>query len=380
MPPIKKNPSVLPPHIQNAAKKIGKRREGPLWKGPEQDGVTFSLLSRFLCCRERFRLLVVEGLKPAEGFNSRIEFGNMWHVCEETLAKEVPGRMGQSGAEWNAALGLYCQSLSQQYPMDREQISHWYAMAQALFPIYVKHWAGHKDVVSRKPLLQEQPFNVPYKLPSGRTVRLRGKWDAVDLIDGSGVWLQENKTKSSIDQIKLQRQLTFDLQTMMYLVALKLAPLDNAVRKQLEKVLPRPWVGIKGARGVRYNVVRRSAHKSVESMLKKIEDDRKANRMGEWFARWNVEVMPGDIERFQRQCLNPILEQLCDWWGHICNGGDPFGEPFSVDGPQTRIHWRHPFGVYNVLDEGGSSELDQYLSTGSEIGLQRTDNLFPELT
>ena len=36
--------------------------------------------------------------------------------------------------------------------------------------------------------------------------------------------------------------------------------------------------------------------------------------------------------------------------------------------------------VYNVLDEGGSSDLDAYLESGSEAGLQRIENLFPELT
>jgi hypothetical protein len=43
-------------------------------------------------------------------------------------------------------------------------------------------------------------------------------------------------------------------------------------------------------------------------------------------------------------------------------------------------HWQHPFGVYNVLDEGGSSDLDNYLESGTEIGLARTTNLYPELT
>lgn len=35
---------------------------------------------------------------------------------------------------------------------------------------------------------------------------------------------------------------------------------------------------------------------------------------------------------------------------------------------------------YNVLDEGGSSDMDAMLESGSEVGLQRTENLFPELT
>lgn len=37
------------------------------------------------------------------------------------------------------------------------------------------------------------------------------------------------------------------------------------------------------------------------------------------------------------------------------------------------VAWSH------VLDEGGSSDLDDYLSTGSEAGLRRVDELYPEL-
>ena len=46
-----------------------KKRNTPLWKGPTEDGITQSLLSRFLVCRERFRLKVIEGLAPEDRFS-----------------------------------------------------------------------------------------------------------------------------------------------------------------------------------------------------------------------------------------------------------------------------------------------------------------------
>ncbi len=52
---------------------------------------------------------------------------------------------------------------------------------------------------------------------------------------------------------------------------------------------------------------------------------------------------------------------------------DPGDERSDVS-YQTRL------GISNVLDEGGSSDLDEYLLTGSEAGLERTNNLFPELS
>ncbi len=46
--------------VQHHSTNILATRE-PVWKGPEVDGVTQSLLSRYLTCKERFRLLVIEG-------------------------------------------------------------------------------------------------------------------------------------------------------------------------------------------------------------------------------------------------------------------------------------------------------------------------------
>jgi len=144
-------------------------RTGPVWGGPEKDGITFSLLSRFLSCRERFRLLVVEGLRPIETFNHRIEYGQMWHVCEEALANEMP---------WGQLLTEYAQDLLKKYRLAQEQIDHWYNVCRVQFPIYADYWRSN-SAGDRTPLLAEQVFDIPYRLPSGRTVRLRGKWDPV---------------------------------------------------------------------------------------------------------------------------------------------------------------------------------------------------------
>ncbi len=373
-------------------------RTGPLWRGPEVDGITFSLLSRFLSCRERFRCLVVDGLRPADGFNHRLEYGNMWHVCEEASAKWSKENPYSS---WLGDLTVYCQELGRRYPTSREQIEHWASVCRVQFPEYVKYWAEHPDVVDRTPLLQEQTFDVPYRLPSGRTVRLRGKWDSVDLIGKgrqAGVYLQENKTKGDIDPERMRRQLTFDLQTMMYLVALHQFGFDQ--QDEHDVLAGKPILG------VRYNVVRRPlsggkgsirqhqptksnpAGESTEVFYERLRNDYIADDPGYWFMRWKVDVTPGDVQKFRERCLDPILEQLCDWWEFIRNArcvDEPdkaLWQPleYGVQQKPWAPHWQHPFGVYNPLDEGGASDLDEYLATGSEVGLTRCDNLFPELT
>lgn len=385
-------PSVLK-HVK--LKKAVER--GPLWEGPEgrgpNGGITFSALSRFLTCRERFRVKMIEGLAVEEKFNHRLEYGQMWHACEEALA---------AGEDWQPALTSYVKPLLDKYPMDREQVNHWYQVCKKQFPHYVKYWSKNKDVKNRVPLLQERVFDVDYPLPSGRIVRLRGKWDSVDLLKNlKAVYLKENKTRGDIDEQSTRRQLTFDLQTMMYLTALERfdwsdtpygPPQGKSGKSPLPQILPP--IG-----GVVYNVVRRplsggkgsirrhqatntKPEETLESFYGRVEqyitDDPET-----YFMRWTVPVSKADVNRFRRECLDPILEQLCCWYTHIVeernNQSRYFERPYSEFGDCPDLHWRHPFGCQNTIDEYGFGDVDEYLASGSTVGLRRVDKLFTEL-
>lgn len=370
--------------IKQALKKAAtpKKNLPPVWQGPcgngLQGGVTQGLIARWLSCRERFRVQMIEGLKARETFSAALKFGNMWHACEEAHAK-----LDLIGDGLLQILSEYEGDLARKYPLQRQEIAEWAGKCAALFPRYVEHWAQHPDVQARTPLEQEAPFDEPYTLPSGRVVRLRGKRDSADAVAKSGVWLQENKSKSAIDDQKIRRQLSYDLQTNLYLIALRI------------KYDRMGWAKHGPIVGVRYNVVRRAAHKSVTSMLEKFGVDSRNGRIGEWFARWNVEVSAADLARFRRECLDPVLENMCDdfeWWTWCkMNGKDHFdvrernaifvsGRVGSCKGTaHFPRHFRTPYCGYNPLAEGGFGDVDDFLATGSTTGLHRVDNLFPEL-
>jgi hypothetical protein len=356
----------------------------PLWRGPLEDGITQSLLSRFIVCRERFRIMVIDGLRPPDEFSQRMEYGSMWHIFEEYHGQ---------GQAWEGPLDDYCRLLGRRYPLQQKQIFHWGRVCSLQFRVYVDFWAKHPDQLKKTNLMSEVSFRVPYGLPSGRTVTLRGKWDAVDLIGpkkDQGIYLQENKTKGEIEEQQLKRQLDFDLQTMLYLVALE---------THLREKGPLPGADGVPLRGVRYNVIRRplaggrhsiTQHKGRQTnkgivgaeSTNEFYDRLQGLIAGEpeyFFMRWKSEVSKGDIERFKVQFLNPILEQLCDWW-EIMESVDSDVDRIYMDaGDGYAVHWRTPYGVYNVLAEGGATEVDEYLRSGSTVGLQRANTLFPEL-
>ena len=360
--------SKLGKTLKNRAKKAEKPKS-PIWKGPIEDGITQSMLGAFLVCRERFRLRYMEGLTEPDVFNHRIEYGQMWHTCEEEYART-------GGDNWIWALLEYVKKLCKKYKQSQEQILHWHNVCKVQFEVYLKYQKKRQPKDKKKVVYQEKVFSEKYRLPSGRVVTLRGKWDEVFEVGRGELWLKEHKTKGNINEQQLVRQLTFDLQTMFYLVALG----QEQGRKPegvLYNVVRRPLSGGVGSirktkqkvyRTKSGQVTKRVPEETDEHFYKRVKGIIEENPEY-FFMQWDVNITTKDIENFKRRFLTPILEQLCDWWED------------QIEGmlSKNHSHWRHPYGVWNPMDQGGTSELDEYLATGSLVGLERQKKLFEEL-
>lgn len=361
--------------------------ELPVWKGPcdssDRGGVTFSLLNLFLSDHERFRLYVIEGLK-SEIWDHKLFFGNCWHLCEEVYSNNNNGLTEQT---WEGALYEYARKEADLHKFRGDEIQHWYRVCKVQFPIYLEYWGDNLEENSEI-LLSEYAFKVPY-LVNSRPIYLRGKWDRIHLID-NWLWVEDHKSKGDIDEIKIQRQLRLDLQTMLYCIALK-SYVDNAPNDH--------WYD-KEVKGVKYNVIRRPLsggtgtirpHKAkvVKGTKKKpgytipAESmdhfyDRLANEViranpDQFFMRWESAVSADDIKRFKKICLDGILTQLCEWYDWVSSPEglqDPFANP---------IHFTTPYGLYNALTENNPTDLDRCVESNSTVGLSRVTNLFPEL-
>ena len=365
------------------------KRLRPVWGGPEKDGVTQSLLSKFLVCRERFRLLTVEGLREAPSFRVGIEYGNMWHLCEECHA---------AGEPWETVLRRHAAGLAKEYRGQQDQVEKWYQVCRRQFPVYVEYWSRHPDVMKRKLIAREHSFKVPYVLGSGRRVFLRGKWDSVDVVKTKPaakgkIILQENKTTGDIDEQKIASRLTFDLQTGLYLVAL-----TEAFGEQSSHLRDRLNGAKASVAGVRYNVVRRPLsggkgsirpHKATKNKPAESADHfygRLQAIMEEdpgpdyFFMRWDVEITQKDLQRFRTQCLDPTLEALCDWWEWVAaDPDDPWRQECDTGKVGNGVHFRFPYGVWNPVSNGVMTEVDQYMANGSTSGLTEVKTLYPEL-
>lgn len=415
MPKITTKPKTrLGKNLAAAGASTSKRRQ-PHWKGPAVDGITQSLLARYTVCPERFRVKTIEGLAPPEAWQRRIGYGNMWHICEEALAGDT------NGTAWRQALLDHTKQMLAKYREQQVEIDKWYNVCLRQFPVYLKYWSEHPDVINRKPLLSEEVMSIPYRLPSGRWVRLRAKMDSLDLVGKAkkgSLYIQENKTPGEIDEMGYRRQMKFDLQTMVYPVmveqlkaiiedpdaacagwdsaAFDIQPDGSVVQNVADTIMDNPLTG------VIYNVVRRPLSGSKGTI--KPHQPTQKNPAGEsmtefydrlvrdyfdvmpetYFLRLKVDFHKGDIQKFKDEYLHPVLENLCDdyeWWSYCIQNGE---SPFNYMERQVKFKhyprsYRTPYGIYNVIAEGGQGDVDEYLLTGSEVGLVRGQSLFPEL-
>lgn len=393
-------------------------KSGPVWKGPEKDGVTFSLLCKFFQCPERFRVYAVEGLKPKETFNHKSLYGDFWHRCEEVSAE---------GGDWQEELYAAAEKACERYPMDQDEVERWYRVCSVQFPVYLGYWRDWEIKNGLFNVTREEVFNIPYRLPSGRVVRLRGKRDGRYRQGRETHALFETKTKGDVDETQLQQQLTFDLQTMMYVTATRfedtvkdekgtlkqelydVPPVNavyyNVVRRPLsggkgtivrhkatdgakcpkckghgkasseELHLPCPKCGGKG----RVNAKPAETWESYCDRLRGVIDGTAEDAPGpnHFFHRWVVPITDGDVKVFRETCLDPVLERLCNWWAVVTN--QPVTQKLQ-DFAFAGYHFRMPYGVHLPLLDGGSTGYDEYLRTGSRLGLEPVDNYFRELT
>jgi len=382
----------------------------PFWT-PDR-GLSFSAFSRWVTCRERGRLYFVEGLREDEGFIAPIEFGSLWHEAEEAAAE---------GKDWMSFVLTYRNRLRQNYPTAWEEIDKWTTLVKLVFPLYRDHWKGHKFMKGMIPVLGEKMFKVPYTLPSGRIILFRGKMDFLwskSFRRKIVLWLQENKTKGSIDEGGILGTLGMNLQTMLYLIVAQglirgEGELEGYHRDGLDfwkqpttgdyKRTPRRKPDISIPRdakigGSLYNVVRRplSDRKSPRQRKKETTGDflqRVANKIQESpdtnFFRWEAHLYPSDFKTFKDKIFHPLLEDFLDWWTWMEADGfeDPwrsiyygslqeikdYNRPPASGIPGGGIHSQAPWGVYNSLAAGWRGDYFDLLTKGSRLGLMKME-------
>lgn len=281
-------------------KKVAKRKGPPpnpnKWK--LEDGVTQSMLTSFLSCRQKFRYQQ-EGYEIPGG-SSALRFGSMVHAFTELIHKDF--------MEYGISpIAKDCERYGQLYDLwapdyidemmkeglgksDLDEMDTFIAIAEPLIRAYCKNWK--KDWVKSRWHSVESCFNVPFagdQVLYG-PVNLRGMRDAIQLRKRK-LWLFETKTFSR-DAKNISDTLMFDFQNLFYLTATELE-----IGKPLE--------------GVVYNQIRRPQLKQGESShdeyIERIADDI-AERTDFYFIRYEVDYPEKVLAAFQAELSIILIE------------------------------------------------------------------------
>lgn len=315
-----------------------------------EKGISYSLLSRFINCRERFRLYAVEGMREERSTKKAMDWGTYFHELIEIHALN-PNL---------SAPGVIRRAKKKISGLEKSQ-------ADVVFTKYLEHFedCDYQYVAS------EQEFRVPYILPNGKKIYLVGKTDEIIKQPDGSLWIQENKTKEKINEYKIESGLISDLQTMMYAVCVSILlkkPVTGAVYNVVRNPSSKP-------KTLPATKARKRRKETTKEYLQRLSDDIDSNP-SHYFKRWEIPFPPGHMERWCKQSFDPLLMQLYHWWESVKH--DPFSPWENEDGTPNCLHWIKPFGVYDAMTTGTGDFFD-YLTRGLSVGVSVGNEPFPEL-
>ena len=195
---------------------------------PKRDGITQTMLTYFLTCREK-AALYAKRLTPIRR-REALDAGTIWHIALEMLyaaerAPDMTRFLCAVDREFFKHVDRGRVSAEEQQAIEKQ-----FALLGAVLPGYLEFWGGDPEI---NWVAQEQEFDI-----NAGAFRIRGKIDGLFRQKNDDLWLFETKTMGRVDEGGLADALPMNLQLHFYAYA---ASLLHGCRP----------------RGVLYNVIRR---------------------------------------------------------------------------------------------------------------------------
>ena len=268
----------------------------------EKHGITQSLISMFLDCRQKAKFYL-------QGWDSKyhklpLTEGSVGHeVLQHAYTDIMKGKLKHVPDRKEVL--KYTHRVEKQWLKENprsdkqglEYLEYSLATMEATLPPYFDYYK--KDLKEIKWLGLEEKFCLPYQLPDGRKTVLRGKKDGEFL--NKGLWLFETKFKSQIPEGNLLDTLALDTQILLYL------------RELAHKHKKQPA-------GTLYNIVRRTCLKqrkdeTLVMFSKRLSKDIET-RPDFYFMRYEIAIDKNDLKNFEIQLFG-LVKDFYDWWQGI---------------------------------------------------------------
>jgi hypothetical protein len=290
-----------------------------IWRGPEVDGITQSMISKFVQCPYRFYLYAILGLKDNSELHPNLIWGDVFHKGLEHYIKT---------RNINNSVVAMHDYLATKYPQAPSTYDK--TTKGLLWKFSLSTYEGEWDT--------EIAFAIPVTLPSGRKVLVRGKKDALCIDHPQyGRCLGEHKCKGWIDPAQVRREIKQDrqLNVYMYLHHIEWVNYDLILIPEAQKYLPA-----------------RSYNESPAEWIQKLFIGPCASYNGkfpinqnvhEWIHSSTYHLPREEQEAYWNFTIFPELERMCRFWDHVNQPG------FDPDNPDyyNEVFYRAPVRQFN---------------------------------
>lgn len=324
------------------------------------DGLTQGSLAIWMTCPVKARLKLLHGLR-VEGNRDALEFGNIIHKNLELtyswwggLLYAYPYNDPQLTPSQTAAklfreeearvVNEIVASIGEVGLIQKMEVA--YGQADALLAHYYQIYES--DFFDLNWLALEQEFEIPYNHfgngyeHSEVTFPVRGKIDGIFEDTNGDLWIVDHKTKGKIDDPTIVQKLGVDLQTNLYVWA---------VRRLYGR----------DVKGVVYNLIKRpqlrqGVRESNKEFIERTAADIAA-RPREYFSRISTVYSQEDTLRFEVE-LSQIISAFVDWYYG-------YGPHYRNSGSCVQGFW--------------PCEFLRYCGDGETFGFTKSELVYPEL-
>jgi hypothetical protein len=276
------------------------------------DGVTYSILSRWVNCRVR-ALMTLHRWRAVK-MSESASFGSMahevlHHIYETYRPQKKPLALGtilkRAQASGGEVLRDYIKEKSKlsSDPALTEELEYFAALLSAMLPEYIKKWEElDGDFSSRRWVGLEDEFDLNVQAFAKDGFRLRGKRDGLfeqTTKSGEELWLLETKTSGQINEVTLMQVLSYDAQVLFYLVLTELQ-MERKLTGAVYNMIRKPMLRQKKA-------TKKQAAETYPAFIERVQEDI-AERPDHYFHRFALRFYRKDLEKATQEITDKLLE------------------------------------------------------------------------
>mgnify|MGYP003434972696 FL=1 len=293
----------------------------PVWKGPLRDGITQSLINKYLTCPYRFFLYAGLGLEEPRQLHPNLIWGDTFHKGLELLIEKDKPQKDLSPEEWDEVIQKTNKHLKEKFPTAPGSFIH---TIKRMLALYDDRYKGSSKFHT------EVEFREPYETTNGYKVTLRGK---VDALSHDRHTLVEHKCKGKIDQVQTSKEVPVDHQVLLYcyITTARTVVYDLIMIPEAQWMLParRPsqtndnWAEqlFTSTSGEKFPIAQKKHH---------------------WVQQIGpLEINESQIYEFRAFTLDPIIERMYKWFEHVSQPDFDHTNPKFYNEHFYRVPVRH---------------------------------------